>query len=107
MPVDIVAGLERHCDKPIVTEWLAAEHGAVLLPMGTEPADETIPQDVAEIAEHASKLFHEFAMAYGDGKIDGSEASRMLASGDAMIREYMQLRPALMERITRGQGHGR
>ncbi|KAA0678112.1 phage regulatory CII family protein [Roseomonas genomospecies 6] len=102
MPADIVAALERYCDLPLVTEWLAAEHGSALLPLALSPSEETIPQDVAEIAEHASKLFHEFARASTDGTIDAAEAARMLAAGDDMIREYMHLRPALTSRITRG-----
>ncbi|MBP2301272.1 phage regulatory CII family protein [Azospirillum picis] len=98
MPADIVAALERYCSTPVVTEWLAAEATCTLLRVEIDASEETIPQNVAEIAQHASKLFAEFAAAFTDGLIDGPEAARMLAAGDAMIREYMHLRPALTGR---------
>lgn len=98
MPADIVAALERYSGHPAVTEWLAAEAACTLLVIAVDPAKESIPQDVAEIAQHASQLFAEFATAFTDGSIDAAEAGKMLTAGDAMIREYMHLRPALTGR---------
>lgn len=99
MPADIVAALERYCAHAVVTEWLAAEANCTLLPVAVDTDSETIPQNVGQIAQHASRLFAEFATAFGDGRIDGSEAGRMLTAGDAMLREYMNLRPALTGRV--------
>ncbi|ALG75081.1 hypothetical protein VY88_26495 [Azospirillum thiophilum] len=101
MPADIAAALERYSGQPAVTEWLAVEAGCTLLAVTVEPAAEAIPKNVAEIAQHASKLFAEFAAAYSDGAIDAGEAGKMLSAGDAMLREYMHLRPVLTDR-TRG-----
>lgn len=95
MPADIVAALERYSRQPVVTEWLAAESTCLLLAVEIGSGGESIPQDVAEIAQHASRLFAEFAAAFTDNRIDAGEAAKMLSAGDAMIREYMHLRPAL------------
>lgn len=99
MPADIVAALERYCGHPVVTEWLAAEASCTLLAIQVSPSDaDTIPKDVAGVASSTSRLCAEFAAAYADGKIDAAEAGAMMAAGDAMIREYMHLRPALTDR---------
>ncbi|SMH62569.1 phage regulatory CII family protein [Azospirillum agricola] len=98
MPADIVAALERYCGSPVVTEWLAVEANCTLLPIAIDPEAEAIPKNVGQIAQHASSLFAEFATAFGDGRIDELEAGRMLEAGDAMLREYMNLRPALTGR---------
>jgi len=102
MPADIVAVLERSCGHPVVTEWLAAEASCTLLTIQVGPVDDqAIPKDVAGIAASTSTLCSEFATAFMDGKIDATEAGKMLLAGDAMIREYMHLRPALTD-LTRG-----
>lgn len=99
MPADIVAALERSCGHAFVTEWLAVEAGCTLLPIEIDPSDEAIPQDVGLVAQHTSGLFREFAVAFSDSRIDSIEAAKMLAAGDAMVRAYMHMRPALTARI--------
>lgn len=104
IPVDVVDTLEGYCGVPAVTEWLAHQRGHLLVPVALDPAGETLHEDVAEIAEHAAKLFAEFARAVKDGRIDKGEAEAMLRTGDAMVREYAHLRPALTARIRGDRG---
>jgi len=99
MPADVVRSLEAYCGQPIITEYLAAAQGCVVFRPEPAPAGATIPQSVAEIAEQTSKLFHEFALAFADGRIDPAEAGKMLKAGDAAVRHFMRMRPELMARI--------
>lgn len=106
IPADVAVALELRVGLPLVTEWMAAQHGCLLF--RPEPADDHgIPKSVAEIAEHASKLFHEFGLGMADtqspAEIDGTEAGRMLKAGDAMVSVYMALRADLQ---ARAQGRG-
>lgn len=107
IPVDVALALELRTGRRLVTEWLAAQHGCLLF--CPEPAEDTagIPKGVAEIAEHAAQLFHEFGAGMADAEtpahIDGKEAARMLKAGEAMVRVFMALRPELLARIA-GRG---
>lgn len=97
MPADIIDLLERHCGRAIVTDWLAAQRGAVLFAPELEPgAAADMPQDVARIAEKAARLFGAYALAQADGTLSREEAASLLAIGDAMVRAYMETRGCLV-----------
>lgn len=74
MPVDVALALEMSSGNPIVTQFMAAQTGHVLI--STKPDDETpLSQDIATVGRDTAKLFEEWALAMRDGKISKQEAA--------------------------------
>lgn len=97
MPVDIVAALERACGRPIVTEFLAAEAGAVLLPVPRAVTGEWLAEITRLTDENADVIREVCKSLDGDGEITAPEAGRIIAEIDEDIAVKAALRARLMK----------
>ena len=102
MPIDIAATLEAVARICPVTEWLAANAGMTLLPVGLAP-DTPIARDMAKVGEEIGDLFRAFGEAIADGAIDPKEARTMLRETDDALRQLALLRSHLQGAIEDGE----
>jgi len=92
MPADIVRGLERRCGDPIVTRFLAAELGHVLLKLDV-PADiGALPPALASAAGEASDVYKIAAEALADNKLAPGEAAKLVREIDQALVAFAALR---------------
>lgn len=97
MPVDVVRALEGLCGDPVVTRFLAAEAGAVLLMVGQRPVDLSGEWSVrlSTLAKETSDVFGKFALALADGRIGRREAGEAIEEIDEAMAQLADLRAAL------------
>lgn len=80
MPADVIRTLERVAGCPIVTEFLAAEAGAMLVPVTMcESRAETYLAHLCAVGEKSGDLFRTMTTALADGVMTPSEAGENMA----------------------------
>lgn len=95
MPVQIALQLEKTCGQPIVTRYLAAEAGCLLLDLGAVAAGR-LGAELARVGQEASDVFAAAAAAVeDDGKVDAGEAGRIVEELDDLLRAAMTYRQHL------------
>lgn len=105
--IDDVAKLEDRtvgrAGHPIVTRALAKRQGYLLVPLPSAPDDPAnFSASVMRMAEELGDVSREITAAYADdGKVDETEAARILAEVRHLETETARLRLAL-ERIEKG-----
>ena len=79
MPVDIVLVLERACGDAIVTRYLAAVQGHVLVDLSEAAKHQPYPAVLSRIGQETGELFAEATRALADGTLSASERPRVRA----------------------------
>lgn len=80
MPIDVVRTLERVAGAPIVTEFLATEAGAMLVPVTRcEQQAETYLSYLGAVGEKTGDLFRTMTGALADGVMTPVEAGENMA----------------------------
>ncbi|GAB4368192.1 MAG: hypothetical protein Kow00114_27320 [Kiloniellaceae bacterium] len=107
MPVDVVRALEGLCGDPVVTRFLAAEAGAVLLqvPPAAPPGGDWSVR-LSALAKETSDVFGRFAAALADGRISPREAGETIEEIDQAMTRLAELRCAL-RRVAQVEAGGR
>lgn len=77
MPADIVEVLERACGEPIVTRFLAAASGHVLIDCDPIALAKPYPVLLSAIGRDSGELFAECAKALADGTLRADERGRV------------------------------
>lgn len=104
MPVDIVRGLEQRCGDPVVTRFLAAEAGHVLIRLDLPDDVAGLPSALAEAAAEASDVYKVAAQCLEDGKVEPGEAAKLVEEIDEAIEAFAAMR-TLVARLRRdGEG---
>ncbi|WP_299393229.1 phage regulatory CII family protein [Pelagibius sp.] len=107
MPADVIRALETHCGQPIVTRFLAAEAGAVLLTLPREGGlDGDWSVRLAALAKDSSDIFAKFGEILADGMITPREAGEVIQEVDKAMAHLGQIR-AVMRSIADQEGRGR
>lgn len=97
MPVDVVLALEAHCGAPIVTEYLAAEAGAVLLRIPREVTGKWLAE-ITRLTDERADVVRAICEALdGDGAIDAREAGRAIKEIDEDMAVLASLRARLAD----------
>lgn len=102
IPAAKVRILEAAARQPIVTAFLAAEAGCLLLPLNIEPTGSTF-RDFAAIGVEAADLFATVQRAQADGGIDQREAGEVIAALDDLARAVMAARSTMRRLAGDGQ----
>lgn len=80
MPADVIRTLERVAGCPIVTEFLAAESGAMLVPIPRcDRQAENYLEHLGAVGEKSGDLFRTMMGALADGVMTSSEAGENMA----------------------------
>lgn len=80
MPADVIRTLERVAGAPVVTEFLAAEAGAMLVPVTTcESRAESYLAHLGAVGEKSGDLFRTMTGALADGVMTPVEAGENMA----------------------------
>lgn len=97
MPADVVRCLEREAGEPVVSAFLAAEIGAVVLPLPAEP-EADLHGHCRAMVERAAECFRLYGAAMADrtspGRIDAAEAGALVAGIDRTLAALGALRAA-------------
>lgn len=94
MPVHTVRALEKHCGEPAVTEFLAAELGAVLLRLPPGALPDAWAADLAAVMKETAEAVQVLAADLADGRVDRPGAAIR------EIDEAMAVLAALRARLT-------
>lgn len=94
MPADIIRSLEALCGDPIVTRYLAAESGHVLLRLAPE-GEGALDALTADAARDFGELIAGLVEARADGHIDDREAGEAIERIDQMLTDLTGLREQL------------
>ena len=92
MPVDIVRGLERVCGDPVVTRFLAAEAGHVLIRLDLPDDVAGLPKALAQAAAEASDVYKVAAQCLEDGNVEPGEAATLVAEIDQAMEAFAAMR---------------
>lgn len=101
MPAGIIRQLETVARDPVLTRFLAAEQGYILLKVPDHPGGGLLAERAASIASQVGRLFENIARALspvGDGGSDvtAREAGGLIAELDALILLGSALRGELV-----------
>lgn len=101
MPCDVLRALERQCGEPIVTRYLAAEAGAVLLMLPNAEAGGGIGAAASLLAKESADLFGAVTEAIDTRGKHGSdvspgEARDIIKESDEAMAKLAQLRALAM-----------
>lgn len=107
MPVGVARTLEAFADDPILTRYLAAERGYILLKIPDATASGQLGADCAAIAERAAELFAEIGRASsaegaGGAEVTPGEAGRLIAELDDTFEPMGAMRSWLVRRRDAG-----
>ena len=95
--------LEKMCGEPIVTEFLAAEAGCLLIKLRYDLND-NLMQDIARIGREYGEFMDRLGRALSDGFVDPSEARELIVELDEMAGAMAAAREVLSKKVT---DHGR
>ena len=104
MPADIVRGLERRCDDPIVTRFLAAEAGHVLIRLDLPKDIAALPSALADAAAEASDVYRVASQCLEDGKVAPGEAAKLVEEIDQAIEAFAAMRTLVARLREDGEG---
>lgn len=101
---DDIRALEREIGDPIVTAFLAAEAGQVLMALAGDDADGDVPRAVAAFSQRSAALYAGWAESLAnDGELDGEEAGELVAMVDRNMGALARLRAELVAKQRGGQ----
>ena len=103
MPADIVRHLEQRCGEPIVTRFLAAEAGHVLVRLDLPTDIAALPPALAKAAAEASDVYRVAARALMDGSVDARDAARLVAEIDEAITAFATMRALVVRQREDGE----
>ncbi len=95
MPIDVVRYLEARCGDPIVSRFLAAEAGHVMIRLDIPEDLAQLPPALATAAAEASDVYRIAAEALGDGEISRPEAEKLTREIDEAITAFAAMRQSL------------
>lgn len=98
-----VAMMERLAGRAVVTEWLAREAVAMVLPLpGAGP--QPLAGDIAMTGAEVARLLTDYAASIADGTLSADEGRRLLAHAERLLMAAGAAWSQLAEMVRRGEG---
>ena len=103
MPVAVVRTLEAHTQDPVLTRFLAAELGYILLKIPTAAGSGQLGAECAAMFAETADCAAEMCRALKDNRISHAEAGRVINALDDVVEKAAAIRAVLVP-IRDGKG---